>query len=100
VFQLEGHSCRVIDISAGGASFEAPPGLSAGDIIKVKFKLPYLEVGLEAEIKILDVHQGRARSRFLDLDENSQDKIHLYVLENQKIRARRKTEPKRKTTKP
>ncbi len=86
ILMIDGQPCRVHDISAGGALFQSPRKVVAGDVKELKFKLPFPELLIEGRIRIVAADQDLARGSFLDLEEETMDQIHLYVLETQKRR--------------
>ncbi len=95
VLLVDGKPCRVYDISASGASFQAPRPAVAGDVRDMKLTLPYSDILIVGRIRIVAADQDLARGAFLDLDEETKDQIHLYVLETQKRRIKQKNKPVR-----
>lgn len=89
VLMIEGQPCRVYDISAGGALFQAPQGIVAGDLRDFKFKLPYPPKVVQGRIKILAADRDRARGNFVEMEDEDRDQVHLYVLETQKRQLKR-----------
>ena len=90
VLLVDGQPCRVYDISASGASFQAPRQAVAGDIRALKFTLPHSDILINGRVRIVAADQDLARGAFMDLDEETKDQIHLYVLETQKRRIKLK----------
>ena len=95
ILLIEGQPCRVYDISAGGASFQSPHRVVAGDVKDLRFKLPYPPLVVTGKIKIVAANRDMARGAFLELADETRDKIHLYVLETQKRRLKQKARPDR-----
>lgn len=89
-FQIQGQDCRVYDISAGGASFQIPPGVHAGDVVPASFRLPHINSLVEVKVRIVSVENDIARSGFVDLSLADREEIHRYVLEEQKRRGRKR----------
>ena len=94
ILLIEGQPCRVYDISAGGALFQAPHQAMAGDIKELMFKLPYPSRVITGKIRIVTADRDRARGGFVDLSDEDKDQIHLYVLETQKRRLKREARAK------
>jgi c-di-GMP-binding flagellar brake protein YcgR len=87
-FQIGEESYRVDDLSAGGASFQAPAGLKAGEMVVVRFRLPYPPAEVQAKVRIVSVGQGQARGSFEEISPAARELVHLYVLEYQKRQAK------------
>lgn len=92
-FQIGDQAYPVIDISASGAAFQAPKDAAAGQVLPVRFELPYGIGWIEANLRILDLAAGRARGTFVEMSLPDQEKLHYYALEQQKkeIRSLKKT---------
>ncbi len=91
ILMIEGQPCRVNDISASGASFQSPRRVAAGDVRNMEFKLPHSGLLVRGRIRIVAANRDQARGAFLDLDEETKDQIHYYVLEVQKLRLKKNT---------
>ena len=85
---------NVVDISAGGAAFTAPPGVSQGQTLSIKFSLPFVETILTADIELVRVADNLAMGVFLGLGAVNEEKIHRYILECQKLEMRNKSKAK------
>ncbi len=98
-FYIGDEACLVGDISAGGASFARPPKITEGQVIVVRFRLPYVDKAIRAKFKVIRLTEDTAFGAFVDLGPEGQDLIHRYVLELQKRqvkkRRRRRSDPGR-----
>lgn len=87
---LGGRTVPVRDISAGGLSFAAA-GFAAGDREQIAFCLPGLGACVTTDLEVVTVDaDGLVHGRFLDLDGETEDALHLYVLQRQKQQIRGK----------
>jgi len=83
LLNLEGKSLEVLEISSGGLAFKNQ-GFQAGSSYKVDFVLP-TGGGIKTQIKILRIdEEDICRCNFIDLDIDSEDSLHHYVLVRQK----------------
>ena len=80
---LEGNSLEIVEISSGGLAFKNQ-GLKADSTYTVDFVLP-TGGSIHTQIKILRIdEEDICRCNFLDLDVQSEDSLHRYVLVRQK----------------
>lgn len=91
-FHIEDESLLVHDISAGGASFDRPTKLKAGQEVIVRFRLPYINKGARASFTIIRIDDTLAYGAFKGLSAKGEELIHQYILELQKTEARRRRE--------
>ena len=83
LLNLEGISLEVVEISSGGLAFRNK-GFQEGSSYKVDFILP-TGGGIKTQIKILRIDEDDiCRCNFIDLDIDSEDSLHHYVLVRQK----------------
>ncbi len=96
IFYVGNEALTAFDVSAGGASFQAPSGVQKGQVIPLRFRLPYIEAVVQARFKIYGVDKGVVRGAFENLSPQAEEKIHRYALEYQKRYTKlmqRKTKP-------
>jgi len=80
---LEGQSLEIVEISSGGLAFKNQ-GLKAASSYKIDFVLP-TGGSIITRIKILRIDdEDICRCNFIDLDVQSEDSLHRYVLVRQK----------------
>ena len=80
---VEGNSLEIVEISSGGLAFKNQ-GLEAGSTYTADFVLP-TGGRIETRIKILRIdEEDICRCHFIDLDVQSEDSLHRYVLVRQK----------------
>ncbi len=80
---LEGNSLEIMEISSGGLAFKNQ-GLKAGAAYMVDFVLPTGGI-IKTRIKILRIdEEDICRCNFINLNAESEDSIHRYVLVRQK----------------
>ena len=80
---LEGHSLEIVEISSGGLAFKNQ-GFKADSIYTVDFILP-TGGSINTQIQILRIdEEDICRCHFLNLDVQSEDSLHRYVLVRQK----------------
>lgn len=80
---LEGISLEIVEISSGGLAFKNQ-GLKAGSAHMIDFVLPTGGI-IKTRIKILRVdEEDICRCNFINLDVESEDALHRYVLVRQK----------------
>ena len=80
---LEGNSLEIVEISSGGLAFKNQ-GLKANSLYTVDFVLP-TGGSIQTRIKILRIDEENiCRCNFIDLDVQSEDSLHRYVLVRQK----------------
>ncbi len=80
---VEGNSLEIVEISSSGLAFKNQ-GLEAGSTYTVDFVLP-TGGSIQTRIKILRIdEEGICRCHFIDLDVQSEDSLHRYVLVRQK----------------
>ena len=80
---LEGKSLEIVEISSGGLAFKNQ-GLKADSSYKIDFVLP-TGGSIMTRIKILRIdEEDICRCNFIDLDVQSEDSLHRYVLVRQK----------------
>ena len=80
---LEGNSLEIVEISSGGLAFKNQ-GLKADAAYTVDFVLP-TGGRIQTRIKILRIDEKDiCRCNFIDLDVQSEDSLHRYVLVRQK----------------
>jgi hypothetical protein len=83
VLNMEGSSLEILEISSGGLAFKNN-GFKEGSSYKVDFVLP-TGGGIKSQIKILRIdEEDICRCNFVDLDIDSEDSLHRYVLVRQK----------------
>lgn len=90
-----GRPYMVVDISAGGAAFTAPPGVRQGQTLTVRFRLPFVETTITADIELIRVADNLAMGVFEGLTKADEEKIHRYILECQKLEMRKKIKAKK-----
>jgi PilZ domain-containing protein len=80
---LEGNSLEIVEISSGGLAFKNL-GFKADSSYTVDFVLP-TGGRIQTRIKILRIDEENiCRCNFIDLDVQSEDSLHRYVLVRQK----------------
>ena len=80
---MEGNSLEIVEISSGGLAFKNQ-GLKAGSTYMIDFVLP-TGGGIRTRIKILRIdEEDICRCNFIDLNVESEDSLHRYVLVRQK----------------
>jgi len=80
---LEGASLEVVEVSSGGLAFKNQ-GLKAGSAYMIDFVLPTGGL-IKTRIKILRIdEEDICRCNFINLDVDSEDSLHRYVLVRQK----------------
>lgn len=80
---LEGNSLEIVEISSGGLAFKNQ-GLKAGAAYMIDFVLPTGSI-IKTRIKILRIdEEDICRCNFINLDVESEDSLHRYVLVRQK----------------
>jgi hypothetical protein len=80
---LEGTALEIVEISSGGLAFKNQ-GLKAGSTYLVDFVLP-TGGAIKTKIKILRIdEEDICRCNFINLDIESEDTLHRYVLVRQK----------------
>ncbi len=80
---LEGNALEIVEISSGGLAFKNQ-GLKTGSSYMIDFILP-TGGGIKTRIKILRIdEEDICRCNFIDLDVESEDSLHRYVLVRQK----------------
>ena len=80
---LEGISLEIVEISSGGLAFKNQ-GLKAGSAHMIDFVLPTGGI-IKTRIKILRVdEEDICRCNFINLNVESEDALHRYVLVRQK----------------
>jgi len=76
---------KATDISAGGLSFKNGGDFKTGDIFSAKIKIPGYPKIISTDIVIVAVcRDNRCHCRFLELDREQSEMIHLYCLSRQK----------------
>jgi PilZ domain-containing protein len=89
LLNLEGNSLEIVEISSGGLAFKNQ-GLKAGSAYMVDFVLPTGGI-IKTRIKILRIdEEDICRCNFINLDVESEDSLHRYVLVRQKENLRSK----------
>jgi hypothetical protein len=74
----------VVEISAGGLSF-VRVGMKKETKAVIQMSLPEVPGNVDVKIEVMRVSDdGHVHCRFVDLDEEQEDKIHYYVLCRQK----------------
>jgi hypothetical protein len=80
---LEGNSLEIVEVSSGGLAFKNQ-GLKAGSKHMIDFVLPTGGI-IKTQIKILRIdEEDICRCNFINLDVESEDSLHRYVLVRQK----------------
>lgn len=80
---LEGNSLEIVEISSGGLAFKNQ-GLKEGSSHTIDFVLP-TGSAIKTRIKILRIDEKNiCRCNFVNLDVESEDSLHRYVLVRQK----------------
>lgn len=79
---LAGKSLEIVELSSGGLAFKNQ-GLAAGSTHLIDFVLP-TGGALKTRIKILRIDDDICRANFVNLDLDSEDALHRYVLVRQK----------------
>jgi hypothetical protein len=80
---LEGNSLEIVEISSGGLAFKNQ-GLKENSSYMVDFVLPTGGI-IKTRIKILRIdEEDICRCNFINLDVQSEDSLHRYVLVRQK----------------
>jgi hypothetical protein len=80
---LEGNSLEIVEISSGGLAFKNQ-GLKEGSSHMIDFVLP-TGGAIKTRIKILRIDERNiCRCHFTNLDIESEDSLHRYVLVRQK----------------
>ena len=80
---LEGTSLEIVEVSSGGLAFKNQ-GFKEGSEYKVDFVLPTGGL-IKTRIKILRIdEEDICRCNFMNLDVESEDSLHRYVLVRQK----------------
>lgn len=90
IFYVGREAYQVRDISAGGASFAAPPGVTLGEVLTIRFRLPYSGLAIQVGFKVRGIREGTISGAFEGLSAADQENIHQYALEVQKNEARKK----------
>jgi len=90
IFYVGREAYQVSDVSAGGASFVAPPGATLGEVLTIRFRLPYSGVAIQTRFKVRGFREGVISGAFEGLSASDQENIHQYALEVQKIEARKR----------
>ena len=84
VFKSGAKGVKVLDISAGGLSFENSDFVE-GDSLVVEFALPGQNMTIAAMLEILSIcGQNICHCRFEKIEETAVEEIHQYVLARQK----------------
>ncbi len=80
---LEGNSLEIVEISSGGLAFKNQ-GLKADSMYMIDFALPTGGI-IKTRVKILRIDEKDiCRCNFVNLDVESEDSLHHYVLVRQK----------------
>ena len=83
LLNLKGNSLEIVEISSGGLAFKNQ-GLKAGSSHMIDFVLP-TGGAIQSRIKILRIdEEDICRCIFINLDTESEDSLHRYVLVRQK----------------
>lgn len=81
--EIDGKFLQISNISSGGISF-INDGFKVNDAYWVKFVLPYDDVEIKAELKVIRIEENICHTQFFNIPVEMEDHIHDYVLYRQK----------------